>query len=78
MQAKEKGKPITREQSELYVNDLLKNVKLPAGFSMTRPSDPLFRVPDFFVSRTSADQAASSNIALSDLNKQIGKCLRIY
>ena len=68
--AKEKGITLQPGQSELYVNDLLKNVKLPAGFSMTRPSDPLFRVPDFFVSRTSADQAASSNIvSLADLSQ---------
>ena len=68
--AKEKGIILQPGQSELYVNDLLKNVKLPAGFSMTKASDPLFRVPDFFVSRTSADQAASSNIiSLADLSQ---------
>ncbi|BCV05206.1 MAG: hypothetical protein CM15mV100_400 [uncultured marine virus] len=40
--AEQKGKPITREEAEYYVNNIIKTAKLPKGFKMDKPSDPMF------------------------------------
>ena len=70
--AEQNGKPITREEAEYYVNNIIKTAKLPKGFKMDKPSDPIFSVPDFFVNRTSAkDITQFKGIAsLSQFTKQ--------
>jgi hypothetical protein len=57
--AKQNGKPITEEQAKYYVERLVKTAKLPKGFRMDRPSDPIFQVPDFFVGKTVLDDAVT-------------------
>ena len=70
--AQQQGKPITREEAEYYVNNIIKTAKLPKGFKMDMPSDPIFQVPDFFVNNTSAkDITRFKGIAsLSQITKQ--------
>ena len=70
--AQQQGKPITREEAEYYVNNIVKTAKLPKGFKMDMPSDPIFQVPDFFVNNTSAkDITRFKGIAsLSQITKQ--------
>ena len=57
--AKQNGKPITNEQAKYYVERLVKTARLPKGFRMDRPSDPIFQVPDFFVGKTVLDDAVT-------------------
>ena len=56
--AEEAGKPITDLQAERYVQNILDTAALPKGFRMDRASDAIFRVPDFFINRTTLDDAA--------------------
>ena len=72
--ATSKNISLTREEAEYYVNNIVKTARLPKGFKMDKPSDPLFQVPDFFVNNTSAALIGSkqfSGIAsLSQISKQ--------
>ena len=70
--AKQNGKPITNEQAKYYVERLIKTARLPKGFRMDRPSDPLFRLPNFFVGKTALDDAVktSSFTRLDQLPKE--------
>jgi hypothetical protein len=54
--ADEAGKPITDLQAEEIVANTLKDPNLPKGFRLDRPSDVIFKVPDFFVNRTVLDE----------------------
>jgi len=54
--ADEAGKPITDLQAEEIVANTLKDPNLPKGFRLDRPSDVVFKVPDFFVNRTVLDE----------------------
>ena len=56
--AEQAGKPITPLQAERYVQNILDTAQLPKGFRMDRASDAIFRVPDFFINRTTLDDAA--------------------
>jgi hypothetical protein len=71
--AEEGGKPITREEAEYFVNNVLKTAKLPGPFRMDRPSDPLFSVPDFFINRTSGNTVAQKYVSLKDFTKEADK-----
>ena len=55
--AEEAGKPITPLQAERYVQNILETAALPKGFRMDRASDAIFQVPDFFINRTTLDDA---------------------
>ena len=55
--AEEAGKPITPLQAERYVQNILETAALPKGFRMDRASDAIFKVPDFFINRTTLDDA---------------------
>ena len=70
--AQQQGKPITREEAEYYVNNIIKTAKLPKGFKMDKPSDPIFQVPDFFVNNTSAKDITRFKCiaSLSQITKQ--------
>ena len=57
--ARQNGKNITNEQAKYYVNRLVKTARLPKGFRMDRPSDPIFHLPDFFVGKTVLDDAVT-------------------
>ena len=50
--AKEAGKDLTDLEAEQIVANALKDPSLPKGFKLDRPSDVIFKVPDFFVNRT--------------------------
>ena len=71
--AEEGGKPITREEAEYFVNNVLKTAKLPGPFRMDKPSDPLFSVPDFFINRTSGNTVAQKYVSLKDFTKEADK-----
>jgi len=53
--AEEAGRPITDLQAEEIVANALKDPSLPKGFRLDKFSDVIFKVPDFFVNRTTLD-----------------------
>ena len=61
--AKEAGKPITDLQAEQIVANALKDPNLPKGFRLDKPSDVIFKVPDFFVNRTTLDETLQRRTA---------------
>jgi hypothetical protein len=74
--ALQNGKPITDEQANYFVDRLVKTARLPKGFRMDKPSDPIFQIPDFFVGKTVLDDAVTDKgfASLSSLpaeNKKI-------
>ena len=57
--ARSKGKTMTREQALSEVNSIVKTAKLPRGFIFTdagKNPDPIFKLPDFFLGKTTADE----------------------
>jgi hypothetical protein len=57
--ARSKGKSMTREQALSEVNSIVKTAKLPRGFIFTdagKNPDPIFKLPDFFLGKTTADE----------------------
>ena len=68
--AEQGGKPITREEAEYFVNNVLKTARLPKGFKMDKPSDPLIALPDFFINKTSGQKATETFTALSKITKE--------
>jgi len=61
--AAEAGKPITDLQAEQIVANALKDPNLPKGFRLDKPSDVIFKVPDFFVNRTVLDETLQRRTA---------------
>jgi len=61
--AEEAGKPITDLQAEQIVANALKDPNLPKGFRLDKPSDVIFKVPDFFVNRTVLDETLTRRTA---------------
>ena len=61
--AEEAGKPITDLQAEQIVANALKDPSLPKGFRLDKPSDVIFKVPDFFVNRTVLDETLQRRTA---------------
>ena len=57
--AAQNGKKLTDEQANYYVERLVKTARLPKGFRMDKPSDPVFQIPDFFVGKTVLDDAVT-------------------
>jgi len=55
--ALQNGKPITNLEAEGFVERLLKSASLPKDFRMDKPTDPIFKIPDFFVGKTVLDDA---------------------
>jgi hypothetical protein len=70
--ALQNGKEITDEQANFYVERLVKTARLPKGFRMDKPSDPVFQIPDFFVGKTVLDEAVTDKgfASLSSLPKE--------
>ncbi|WP_341715226.1 hypothetical protein [Limnobacter sp.] len=66
------GKKLTDEQANFYVERLIKTARMPKGFRMDKPSDPLFEIPEFFVGKTVLDDAVTQRgyISLSALPKE--------
>jgi len=58
--AKQNGKNLSNEQAEYYVTRMLKSARLPKGFKMDKPADPIFQIPDFFVGKTVLDDAVTN------------------
>ena len=69
--ARQAGKEITDLEAEQIVNNVLKTSGLPKGLRMDKPSDALFNIPDFFVNRTTLDDAVKrggvGRISIADL-----------
>ena len=69
--ARQAGKDITDLEAEQIVNNVLKTSGLPKGLRMDKPSDALFNIPDFFVNRTTLDDAVKrggiGRISIADL-----------
>jgi len=61
--AKEAGKDLTDLEAEQIVANALKDPNLPKGFRLDKPSDVIFKVPDFFVNRTVLDQTLKRRTA---------------
>ena len=69
--AREAGKDITDLEAEQIVSGILRAPIMPKGFRADRPSDALFKIPDFFVNRTALDDAITRSneniISIRDL-----------
>jgi len=61
--AEEAGVPKTDLQLEEIVANALKDPSLPKGFKLDRPSDVIFKVPDFFVNRTTLSETLQRRTA---------------
>ena len=61
--AKEAGKDLTDLEAEQIVANALKDPNLPKGFRLDKPSDVIFKVPDFFVNRTVLDETLQRRTA---------------
>jgi hypothetical protein len=70
--AAQNGKSLTDEEANFYVDRLLKSARLPKGFKLDKPSDPVFQLPDFFAGKTVLDDAISNKgySSLSSLPKE--------
>ena len=73
--AEEAGKPITDLQAEEIVANALKDPNLPKGFRLDKFSDVIFKVPDFFVNRTTLDatlkrRTAQPLVSIGELKSQ--------
>jgi hypothetical protein len=70
--AAQNGKSLTDEEANFYVDRLVKSARLPKGFKLDKPSDPVFQLPDFFAGKTVLDDAISSKgyTSLSSLPKE--------
>ena len=75
--AAQNGRPITDLQAEDFVDNLIKSASLPKGYRMDKPSDPIFKIPDFFAGKTILDDAAKGGgyISLSSLPKEERKII---
>ena len=51
------GKILSDLEAEQWVTNSLRTASLPKGFRLDKPSDALFNIPDFFVNKTSLDDA---------------------
>ena len=51
------GKTLSDLEAEQWVSNSLKTASLPKGFRLDKPSDAIFNIPDFFVNKTSLDDA---------------------
>jgi len=58
------GKTLSDLEAEQYVMQVIDTAKMPKGMRMDKPSDPYFAVPDFFVGKTTLDDAVNSKVRL--------------
>lgn len=70
--ATQNGRSLTDEEANFYVDRLVKSARLPKGFKLDKPSDPVFQLPDFFAGKTVLDDAISTKgySSLSSLPKE--------
>jgi len=70
--ARQQGKPISQEQAQSYVKQIVDTAKLPGGFKMDKPNDPFFKIPTFFVGKTAMKDVADFNgtINITNITKQ--------
>ena len=61
--AKEAGKDLTDLEAEQIVANALKDPNLPKGFRLDKFSDVIFKVPDFFVNRTTLSETLQRRTA---------------
>ncbi len=73
--ARQQGKPISKEQAQSYVKQIIDTAKLPGGFKMDKPNDPFFKIPTFFVGKTAMRDVADFNgtINIANITKQADK-----
>jgi len=66
------GKELADAEAEQWVSNALRSASLPKGFRLDKPSDALFNIPDFFVNKTSLDDAVKrggvGRISVRDLD----------
>jgi len=77
------GKTMSDLEADKWVENALNTADMPKGFRMDKPSDALFNVPDFFVNRTTLDDAVKGQmftkrggvprISISDLASEADK-----
>ena len=70
--AREAGKDLSDLEAEQIVNNVLKTARMPKGLRMDKESDAIFNVPEFFVNRTTLDDAVKRSgeniLSISDLS----------
>ena len=57
--AEEAGRKVTPQEAEAMVSNVIRSAGMPKGFRLDKPSDALFNIPDFFVNRTTLDDAVT-------------------
>jgi hypothetical protein len=63
------GKQLTPAQLEQNIKSIIGDIKIDAGFKLADKGDPYFRVPDFFVGKSSGSEVFALNnpVRLSEL-----------
>ena len=71
--ARQAGKDLTDQEADDAVAGILRTVKMPPGFKMDRGNVPLFKIPSFFLNKTTLDKANDAKpkefVSMLDIQK---------
>ena len=71
--ARQAGKDLTDQEADDAVAGILRTVKMPPGFKMDRTNVPLFKIPSFFLNKTTLDKANDAKpkefVSMLDIQK---------
>ena len=71
--ARQAGKELTNQEADDAVAGILRTVKMPPGFKMDRSNVPLFKIPSFFLNKTTLDKANDAKpkefVSMLDIQK---------
>jgi hypothetical protein len=71
--ARQAGKELTDQEADDAVAGILRTVKMPPGFKMDRNNVPLFKIPSFFLNKTTLDKANDAKpkefVSMLDIEK---------
>jgi len=71
--ARQAGKELTDQEADDAVAGILRTVKMPPGFKMDRANVPLFKIPSFFLNKTTLDKANDAKpkefVSMLDIQK---------
>jgi len=71
--ARQAGKELTDQEADDAVAGILRTVRMPPGFKMDRANVPLFKIPSFFLNKTTLDKANDAKpkefVSMLDIQK---------
>ncbi len=71
--ARQAGKELSDQEADDAVAGILRTVKMPPGFKMDRSNVPLFKIPSFFLNKTTLDKANDAKpkefVSMLDIQK---------